>query len=129
MLHGPATSSTPPYRSLPVSPHAAQAFLPLWRAKLRVPLAASGQRSILPGQVDGKQSTDYTSRSSAAGHQHSSWTPGPTSWAMGTEVTYYRRRLGGELPMGSETPVWKAYGAGIKCTVCVLTQLILSLNN
>lgn len=31
--------------------------------------------------------------------------------------------------MGSETPVWKAYGAGIKCTVCVLTQQILSFND
>lgn len=121
MLQTPATSITPPHRSLPVSPHAVQVFLPLWRAKLRVPLAASGQRSILPGQVDGKQSTDCTSRSSAAGHHHSSWTPGPTSWAMGTDVTYQRTGLGGKLLMGSETPGWGAYGAGIKCAVWVLT--------
>lgn len=101
MLKSPATSITPPYHSLPVSPHVAQAFLPLWRAKLRVLLAASGQRFILPGQVDGKQSTDYTSLLGAAGHQHSSWTPGTTSWAMGTDVMYQRTGLSGKL-MGWE---------------------------
>lgn len=68
--------------------------------------AASGQRSILPGQVDGKQSTHYTSCPGAVGHPHSSWTPGPTSWAMLTDVRYQRMGRGGKLLMGSETPVW-----------------------
>lgn len=40
---------------------------------------------------------------------------------MLTGVTYQRMGLGGKLLMGSETPVWGAYGAGINCAVCVLT--------
>lgn len=71
---------------------------------------SAAQRSILPGQIDGKQSTDYTSCSGTAGHQHSSWTPGPTSWAMGAEVKRQKRGGDGNWLMGSETPDW---GGGI----------------
>lgn len=85
MLQSPTTAITL-HIVPPCLPHAVQVFLPLWRVKLRAALTAPGQRSILPGQIDGKQSTDYTSCSGTAGHQRSSWTPGPTSWATSAEV-------------------------------------------
>lgn len=44
-------------------------------------LTAPSQWSILPGQIDGKQSTDDALLLGAAGQRRSSCTPGPTSWA------------------------------------------------